>query len=444
MMSQRATTTTVDRCTPPTALSRRWLVVTVVVFVIGVHVAGRVGAYCSPLQNDSYIYASFGYRIAHGDALYRDMSDIKPPGLFLLFAAAYLIFAGGRSAVVPIESLFMLGAYFVIYRTARVMYGRSVALVVTVVAVVTLNYFTISGHVIEGFGLAENFMVLPSVAAVLFYRQAAASGGRWRMVLSGVCLGCDAAIKQTALPVFIAIAVHWTLQAIVKKTGLREWLRGSLLLLVGILAAWLPIITMLCVQGTWSVAQSLLTRDASAMIGRSTAWPTHWRTILPLHLPLLWCAWAAMAAVERWLRSRRSNPKSHHRLFDPVAGDVSLLVIWCAAELAMLSLLPLRSAHYYVVIAVPFILLSGWPFAVLNAATESLSRRARFATWSIAMIGSAALYRPAVDRIVPIAIARYRAFDWAADERYFNEAIHWGPIHFGRGEPWIGPIEGDQ
>ena len=109
------------------------------------------------------------------------------------------------------------------------------------------------------------------------------------------------------------------------------------------------------------------------------------------------------------------------------------------AESALLAKLPLRSAHYYVLTCVPLVLLSGLPFAALRSCVAPLSPRARLAAWSIAIAGAAALYKPAADPIVPIAIARYRAFDWRADIETFNEAIHWGRIHFGRGEPWVEP-----
>lgn len=423
---------------PRDAVPPMLLVAAVVMLVIGIHIAGRVGAYCSPLQNDSYIYASFGYRIAHGDVLYRDMSDIKPPGLYMLFALPYLVLPAARSSIVPAESLFMLLAYYVIYRLARQMYGRGVALVVVVVASVTINYFTVMGHVIEGFGLAENFMAFPAVAGVLFYRRGLVRRRVSLFIVAGVFLGFDVSIKQTALPVVAAVALHWSLWTLVMERSPRRWAGGCSWLLLGGLLAWLPFISLMVLQGTWRDAFTLLTSDAGAMIARGTAWPSQWREILPLQLPLLWCLWGALALVEQWQGARRSQCTPHERPAMSL-NDLSLLLIWCIAELALLCVLPLRSAHYYVVTCVPFVLISGAPLAALSRTLGPLPRRVRVTAWSMAILGSAALYRPAIDAIVPCAIARYRAFDWERDQRCFNEAINWGRIHFGRGEPWVEP-----
>lgn len=405
----------------------RWLTVAAVVLILAIHVAGRVGAYCCPLQADSYIYSSFGYRIARGDVLYRDMSDIKPPALSMLYALAYLLLPASRASVVPIESLFLLGGYYAIFRLSADIHGRSVALCVAVAAAVTINYFTVMGHVIEGFGLAENFMILPAAAAVLFYRRGALSGRSWPLLAAGVCLGFDTAIKQTALPVVMAVAVHWSWFALISKRSPRRWLAGCALGFAGGCLAWSPFVFLMIAQGTLHDAFTLLTRDAGAMIGRSSAWPTQWREVLPLWLPIFWIAWGALAWIESRFRSR--SP-----LF---FVDLLLLSLWCAAELALLSYLPLRSSHYYVVTCVPLVLLSGAGLASLLRSVRHLSQPVRVATWSMAVIGSGICLRPSVDAIVPAAIARYRAYDWLADQRYFDEAINWGRIHFGRGEPWV-------
>jgi len=450
------------------AAPRWWVVAAVVLLVIAIHVAGRTAAYCSPLKHDSYIYAGFGYRIAHGDAMYRDMSDIKPPGLFYLLALGYLVLPGGREVVVPTESIFLLLAYYAIYRLARGVYDRAIALMVTVVAVITLNYFMVSGHVIEGFGLAENFMVLPAVAAVCFYRVGLHQDGRGALVLCGLFLGLDTTIKQTALPVVAAIGLHWTAATLVVHRSPGRWLRGVGWMAAGGLIAWGPILLIMCVQGTLGFAWSLLTEHAAKMVGRSSALPDDWREILPLQWVLIALVWSLLAIIEYRLRSTKkpggwpialamgeSNSLPVARVPDPLRSkgwgidssmganrivqttDLTLLLLWALCEVALLSQLPLRSAHYYVVTCVPIIVLAGLPFAVLRTLLISRPARVRLAAWSIAVIGLAAWYRPVVNAIVPTAIARYQSFDWEADRKLFNEAIHWGRIHFGRGQPWV-------
>ena len=74
--------------------------------------------------------------------------------LFLLYALVYLVAPAARSSIVGVESLFMLMGYYVIYRLSVEMYGRSVAMLVVILGALSINYFTVSGFAICGFGVA--------------------------------------------------------------------------------------------------------------------------------------------------------------------------------------------------------------------------------------------------------------------------------------------------
>lgn len=426
-----------NRSISSTHSARWWLLVVIVVFVVtGVHLAGRVASYCCTIEaDDSYIYASFGYRIAHGDVLYHDMSDIKPPGLYLLYALVYLVAPAGRSSIVGIESLFMLLGYCAIYRLSVEMYGRAAAIMVVVLGVLAINYFTVSGFAICGFGVAENFMVLPAAAAVLFYRRGCAGRGLAPLLLAGVFMGMDSCIKQTALPLVIAIVLHFSITSLVVHRSIRRWLVGVLLLFGGGCIGWMPAGLVMVWQGTLGDAYALLTDGAVTMLGRASAWPEQWRDVLPFWVPMVWSLWAATA----WIERRWSRPVSGEKSTASSVGasDVFLLLLWCGLEMLLIAHLPLRSAHYYVVACVPFIVLSGLPLAVFADCVSSLDDRAKRAAWTFMVIGSAVFMRQTVDEIVPRAISTYGSHDWAEEDRRFKDAINWGPIHFGRGPPFL-------
>ncbi len=410
---------------------RRHQSLAVILLILGVHAAGRIGGYCCPIEaDDSYIYASFGYRIAHGDVLYRDMSDIKPPGLYLLYALVYLVAPAARCWIAPIESAFLLLAYYVVYRFGVERFGRRAGLASAVVGALAVNYFAVTGFAIGGFGVAENFMVFPAAAAALFYLRGSAGGRTAPVFLAGVFMGVDTCIKQTALPLVAAVVAHHLMITLVVDRSWRRLVGGLGLLFAGGCIGWAPALAILVAQGTLTDAYDLLTRDAGAMFGRSSALPSQWRDVLPLVLPLVWGVWAFLCWFEGKVRSRGTNVGLAFR-------DIAFLVIWCGLETYLLANLPLRSTHYYVAACVPFVLLSGAAVAVFDAGVARWNGRTRVVAWSMAVIGAAVFYRSTVNEIVPRAIASGRSYDWKGEDRKFREAIDWGPIHFGRGDPFI-------
>ncbi|MEE9296737.1 MAG: hypothetical protein V3W34_17475, partial [Phycisphaerae bacterium] len=357
--------------------------------------------------------------------------------------------------------------YYAIYRLSVDLYGRSIAMMVAVLAALSINYFTVMGFAICGFGVAENFMVFPAAAALLCYRRGYARGGARRdsrtsgnglalLLLAGVFMGMDTCIKQTALPLVAAIVLHFSILSLIVQRSFRRWFVGVALLFAGGCIGWLPAGLMLVIQGTLGDAFALLTGEAVEMFGRASAWPSQWRDVLPLWVPLVWAAWAAAAWMESRVRGRApaaSKPVAPGR-WDEVGGlvgtdgcekgfshqhvnDLFLLVLWCALEMYLIANLPLRSAHYYVASCVPFVVLSGLPAAIFAGSVRSLPRPAQRTAWTFAVIGSAVFCRWTIDEIVPRAISSYGSHDWAAESRRFDQAIHWGPIHFGRGAPFL-------
>ena len=97
----------------------------------------------------------------------------------------------------------------------------------------------------------------------------------------------------------------------------------------------------------------------------------------------------------------------------------------------MLVYLPFRAFHYYVVSCLPLVLLSGTLWAGLGALRDKLPPRPALSCVSVACVLSIAFSRIVVDTIVPIAIARYRSYDAAADRSYFDELVSREVIDFG-------------
>ena len=416
--------------------SARWRIVGFILgifFVLAIHVVGRAGSFCSPIRADSYVFAGFGYRIAQGEVLYLDVSDAKPPGIFLLNAMVYRLGAHGRAALIPVESLFLLLGYFAVYAVGRDLYGRGVGLVLAIAAALTVNFFLVADFGTEGFNLAESYMLPLVAAAVLFYRRARLQHRPGLLFLVGILLGLAFVLKQTVLPLAIAIGLHWTGRCCLTRRGARAWAPGVLALLSGICVALLPFVLLVLRQGTTANAWTALTTQAADRLTRATAWPGSWADVLPLWVPM---AWAGIGLI-LWGRTRwsgrvadaaqRANRPNHL----PTPADVSFLLIWLVLECVMLVYLPQRAFHYYVLSCLPLIFLSGLIWAVLR--TDPYLVGSRFARLTLAAVAiwSIAFARPTVDTLVPTAISRYRSYDAATDRAYFDEALNWGHLDLG-------------
>lgn len=400
-----------------------------IVLVLALHGVGRVGAYCSPIHADSYVYAVVGYRLAHGDVMYRDVSDVKPPGLYYLYALGYLFFPPTRAAMIPFDTVFGILGYWAVYALARDLYGHALGLIVTIVAALAFNFFMAMDFATDGFGLAEGYMILPAALAVRHYRRAAHSHGLGPLWVCGFCIGLEATIKQTVLPLGAAVAIHWTLRRLGAARRPRQWLGGGLMISSGFVVALAPFLLLTLCQGTTSDAISILA-SGGRMLGLQTAWPSQWNNIVPLWTPLIWGAFVMVWSCDAVRRSRAAKTDD---LSGSLAsgGDGLFLVLWLLAECVMAVYLPLRAFHYYVLSCLPLLILSGAYWRWIHERLSRISPQAHFAGLCCAGLLSVSLSRPALDTLVPTAIARWRSYEASKDRANFLELLSRGPDHFG-------------
>jgi len=394
----------------------RWLAV---VAILAVHVTGRAGAFCSPIRADSYAYSGLAWQIARGEVLYRDLQVDKPPGLLWLLASVYLVAPASRWPLIPWESVWMLAGYWAFYRAARELYARPIALTLTVVVVVAINVFLLTDYTTECFSLAESYLLLPAAGAVALYWRGIRLD-RWGcLTWAGVLLGVCLALKQTALPLLVAVALHVSVWDLIVYRAPGRWAihAGGLLLGFGIVVA--AVAAVLAFQGVLPEGWYSMTTQASGLLRRETGWPGRWLDIVPLWAPLGWCVLGLILWAHGHLTARGNTQAA---ACPPSGRDLTFLLLWLAAECLMLILLPRRSFHYYAISCLPLILISGAFGAALlhdRARMPAPIGRIVFAT---ALLGSAMVLRPAIDRLVPISISLVRSYDAAADQAAFEKA----------------------
>src|SRR5262249_53625894 len=86
---------------PPAAgatRSSRWLVAVCVSAVVAIFIL-RLAAIVEPMGPDQGVYATIGWTMHRGFALYRDLFEMKPPGLYVIYWLAFGL-AGPRASTI--------------------------------------------------------------------------------------------------------------------------------------------------------------------------------------------------------------------------------------------------------------------------------------------------------------------------------------------------------
>jgi len=152
-----------------------------------------------PLFRDEGGYGYIAQVMQHGGLLYRDVVDIKPPGVYALYYAAQLLFGWGSGPGVRLfASLICLLTIPFIYLLTKKMSSSGAGLV----AALLFGLITPAPHLMGCFAFCEVFMFLPIVAAFYLFMLALDEKGAKSIIfftVSGFLLGLAFIIKPVAL-----------------------------------------------------------------------------------------------------------------------------------------------------------------------------------------------------------------------------------------------------
>ncbi|HKV99567.1 MAG TPA: glycosyltransferase family 39 protein [Vicinamibacterales bacterium] len=188
--------------------SSRWLTWTSLGVIVAVFLA-RVSAIVEPLGPDQGVYATIGWAMQHGFALYRDLFEMKPPGLYVTYRAGFALFGTSSHAIFWMDYAAALLTMAAVFDLSRRIAGlRFAALAAAVFALGTWPAARLAyGGFLER-TINETFISLLAAAAM----WAAAVAGpevrnRWA-IASGAFIGLAAVFKPMAI-VYWPAAVAW-------------------------------------------------------------------------------------------------------------------------------------------------------------------------------------------------------------------------------------------
>ena len=175
-----------------------------------------------PYGPDQALFAYIGERIAHGAGLYVDVWDVKPPGIFWIYALITQI-PGPEFRVLRAADLLYTGLTVVaIYALADAFWGRLAGGVAA--ALYGAVYVTATGYWHSA--QPDSFMVLPLMLALLAHNRARGGGTAGWAVLSGALFGFSVQLRPVAVLVpAVLVVLDLRGEQAGERNG-RNWWRG--------------------------------------------------------------------------------------------------------------------------------------------------------------------------------------------------------------------------
>ncbi len=398
---------------------------------VAVHVLGRSAAICHPYRADSFVYATAAYKLWHAGATFDDLIPDKPPGQALLTGWCYHLAPEPhtRLTLVPIESAFLLGACALLWLLARRFYGSTVAAATTLFFVMVHNIYNALDFTTDGFTLNECYLAMPMMLAVLAHLTVC--GPLRRGLVRGLGLGAALAIKQSAVGLLAALVIHGAIELLRRRASVRTAIVASVSTLFGMALVAVPGIAFLWWHG-WLAAHL---HDLAEYTGNHLA-QRRWALLRWANLaPLLPAAWCCLLGLVGWMGLRRERVPSNAAAMHPSANRddqygslVIFLVVWLAAELAILSTMNKPSSHYFQQMVMPAVLLGGCGMAAFLRGTEGLPTTDRSSARSWAAATAVILAALVLMPLGAAASRRVRTFDYRREVSEFAWYLaNWSP-----------------
>lgn len=154
-----------------------------------------------PFERDEGFYAYVGQEILRGAIPYKDVIEVKPPGIHYIYALIIAVFGSTVEAIRLFTAFYSLLTVLSIYWLSRYLYDSRAGLL----AALCYGIFS-SGPVIQGSSSnTEVFMVLPMVVSAYLFLRASDMGKRVYLSGSGFFAALAILIKPVALPNLLLI-----------------------------------------------------------------------------------------------------------------------------------------------------------------------------------------------------------------------------------------------
>lgn len=319
-----------------------------------------------PLHADQAMFAYIGDVWLHGGLPYRDAWDVKPPGMFALYALAQLVFGRNMVAAHAADLVATLVAAAGLFVLAHRQFPARIAVFAPLLF--GIAYFTLFDY--SETAQPESFAAPLSVWAVYgILRWEETRKSDWA-VLAGLCVGCLVLLKTPFL--LIGFLALYAIPPADRRSGRRSW-RNSILFLLALAAP-------LLLTGLYFASKSALRELAELLAaqkayGGNPPWGfglvARWMPLkigaFLIHRPFLLALTFLAFAPLRWLtwsRKQRYWP------------DQPVFWWWLAACFAAFAVQWRCFYYHYVLLLPPLALLAAGALARLCEAKRALPQLA--------------------------------------------------------------------
>jgi len=318
-------------------------------------------------EMDGFLFACVGRELLRGATLYRDVWDIKPPGIFWVNSAGLWLGGGALAGVWVVCGLALVASVAAIGLIALRCYGPAAgfAAAVFAAAYLPLHDFHVGGN------RPSTFLVLTDLLAMAMYVRAWQPGARDRgwFFLAGTFAGMSFCFLQTGLAAAGALALHLVWMGLCAEgpagVALRRfaafacgWLAtvGACVLIIAAAAdlvwAWDAVFTI--PFGSW--------RGRGGSILTGLDWVPRFADTLALPLVLA-VSVAAHGLIRGFSRNAKHSSAASPRTIVP--GQLGLLWVWLLLAIGLASF-GVRGRPWYLAPALaPLILLAVYALHLL-------------------------------------------------------------------------------
>lgn len=156
-----------------------------------------------PFTGDQALFASGARQLAHGDVLYRDVWDVKQPGIYWYYLAGGATVGYGETALHLFEVVTLLGFSVFLAVTTRPRFRHPAVAAVLALLVVGTYYATAEPLQL---GQVESLIGIPLYLALWCATRGSDRSGWW-LVGAGVAGGIALVLKLVFAPVVLAVWV---------------------------------------------------------------------------------------------------------------------------------------------------------------------------------------------------------------------------------------------
>jgi hypothetical protein len=376
----------------PAPTSLRVHIAVMALFVLPCIAVSQFAAHLQAAILDDHLFAYFGWRIRNGAALYVDVWDHKPPGIFWLDAIGFLIGGESYGGIILLCTLALVATHVLFFIAGSLVYHRGSAALATILAALYLTH----GLFFAGGNRAETFLIPCELALMTFYLLGLKRDRNGYWFAAGLCGGVAVLFKQSGLAALVAACLHTVILAVFADLSLRRTWQRCGLLLAGAATILLLATLYLAARGslgeTWFAIVTFNRLKVAYQPHEwfDLAWWTRWSdrfSLSILRLPMLMALAAMVHATLRRVRrlDRSANERGNSRWPTPICANAMLLFgLWFAIAAIGAVVSPGSSAHRFLPALPPLLLLGAYLIDALKTEARLLDRLARRA-WVVAV-----------------------------------------------------------